>query len=162
MQNTLWVGLDHFFFILFNFSFRSLTFCQNFRQYPWGGVGGQYPPGVGGGFPGGYPPQQPGAGGYPPQQGGAGGYPPQQPIGGYPPQQGGAGGQWWQQPQQPVTHPTHPPFITHPPSQPTQPPAYPTQPPAYPTQPPAQTPGPPQTAPVVVEETGNKHIDSPP
>merc|ERR1712013_671080 len=70
------------------------------------------------------------------------------------------GGQWWQQPQQPVTHPTHPPFITHPPSQPTQPPAYPTQPPAYPTQPPAQTPGPPQTAPVVVEETDDSSSSS--
>jgi len=150
----------------------SLTFCQNFRQYPWGGVGGQYPPGVGGGFPGGfpgYPPQQGGGGGqwqqppqqpYPPQQVGGGGQwqqPPQQP---YPPQQVGGGGQW-QQPQQPVTHPTHPPFITHPPSpQPTQPPAYPTQPPAYPTQPPAQTQGPPQTAPVVAEETDDSSSGS--
>merc|ERR1711892_1618444 len=75
----------------------SLAWCQSSYQWPWGGgIGQQYPPGVGGGWGGQYPGMGVGQNpGWPqqPQQ-------PQQPVG---------GGQYpgWPPVQQPA--PTHPP-----------------------------------------------------
>jgi len=110
----------------------SLAWCQSSYQWPWGGgIGQQYPPGVGGGWGGQYPGMGGGQNpGWPqqPQQ-------PQQPVG---------GGQYpgWPPVQQPA--PTHPPAPVPAPVQtprPTQPPTQaPTRPPTQPVQAPTQAP----------------------
>jgi len=145
----------------------SLAWCQNSYQWPWGGVGAQYPPQGGGAWAGGFPGMGGGQG-----QGGQWQQPPQQ--GGWqqpPPQQGG-----WQQPTQPPV-PTHPPFITHPPTQapwtqptstqapwtqPTTTQAPWTQPTTTTTQTPQwqqPTPAPPQTVADETEEIGSSDSD---